>query len=102
MRKGCTFSPGPQVSAVSARVPLGQDNLLLTVNLVQTLPDLMTSQSVQREGHKEASWSHPEEDSPHSFSPSGMVNEWQLDCWKALKILLMNWLKQGGLRPRVR
>lgn len=37
-----------------------------------------------------------------SFSPSGMVEEWQLGCWNALKILLVSWLQarraeaQGG------
>ena len=56
----------PGFCSFSARVLSDEITSLLTVSFVQRLPDLMTgSQSVQREGHKEASWSHPEEDSPH-------------------------------------
>lgn len=79
----------PGFCSFSARVLSDEITSLLTVNLVQRLPDLMTgSQSVQREGHKEATLKRIHHT---SLSPSGMVNEWWLDCWNALKILLMSW-----------
>ena len=63
------------------------------------LPDLMTgSQSVWREGHSPGSTRRPivvtlRKIHLTSFSPSGIVEEWQLGCWNALKILLVSWFQ---------
>lgn len=68
--------------------PLGRDNFTSDGEPCPDTPRPDDRQLVcptwrSQRGQLESPW--------RGFSPSGMVNEWQLDCWKALKILLMNW-----------